>query len=149
MKLSTRGRYGIKAMVDLAVEYGNGNVSTASLAAQQGISEAYLEQLVASLKRAGLVLSARGAAGGYTLSRAPEQIQVGEILRALEGSTDLISCVGVEKVNCDNACSCSARPLWLKLQSKINDVLSSTTLKDMADDYKMQMRRCENNESLS
>ncbi|HMM31696.1 MAG TPA: Rrf2 family transcriptional regulator [Clostridia bacterium] len=149
MKLSTRGRYGIKAMVDLAVEYGNGNVSTASLAAQQGISEAYLEQLVASLKRAGLVLSARGAAGGYTLSRAPEQIQVGEILRALEGSTDLISCVGVEKVNCGNACSCSARPLWLKLQSKINDVLSSTTLKDMADDYKMQMRRCENNESLS
>ena len=149
MKLSTRGRYGIKAMVDLAVEYGNGNVSTASLAAQQGISEAYLEQLVASLKKAGLVLSARGAAGGYTLSRAPEQIQVGEILRALEGSTDLISCVGVEKVSCDNACSCSARPLWLKLQSKINDVLSSTTLKDMADDYKMQMRRCENNESLS
>ena len=149
MKLSTRGRYGIKAMVDLAVEYGNGNVSTASLAAQQGISEAYLEQLVASLKKAGLVLSARGAAGGYTLSRAPEQIQVGEILRALEGSTDLISCVGVEKVNCGNACSCSARPLWLKLQSKINDVLSSTTLKDMADDYKMQMRRCENNESLS
>ena len=149
MKLSTRGRYGIKAMVDLAVEYGNGNVSTASLAAQQGISEAYLEQLVASLKKAGLVLSARGAAGGYTLSRAPEQIQVGEILRALEGSTDLISCVSVEKVNCGNACSCSARPLWLKLQSKINDVLSSTTLKDMADDYKMQMRRCENNESLS
>ena len=149
MKLSTRGRYGIKAMVDLAVEYGNGNVSTASLAAQQGISEAYLEQLVASLKKAGLVLSARGAAGGYMLSRAPEQIQVGEILRALEGSTDLISCVGVEKVNCGNACSCSARPLWLKLQSKINDVLSSTTLKDMADDYKMQMRRCENNESLS
>ena len=149
MKLSTRGRYGIKAMVDLAVEYGNGNVSTASLAAQQGISEAYLEQLVASLKKAGLVLSARGAAGGYTLSRAPEQIQVGEILRALEGSTDLISCVGVEKVSCGNACSCSARPLWLKLQSKINDVLSSTPLKDMADDYKMQMRRCENNESLS
>lgn len=149
MKLSTRGRYGIKAMVDLAVEYGNGHVSTASLAAQQGISEAYLEQLIASLKKAGLVVSARGASGGYALSRMPEEIGVGEILRALEGSTDLISCVGVDKVNCGNACSCSARPLWLKLQSKINDVLSTTTLRDMADDYKTQMRRCENNESLS
>lgn len=149
MKLSTRGRYGIKAMVDLAVEYGNGNMSTSSLAAQQGVSEAYLEQLIALLKRAGLVVSTRGAQGGYTLARAPEDIGVGEILRALEGSTDLIDCVGVDRVNCGNACSCSARPLWLKLQSKINDVLSATTLKDMADDYVIQMRRCETHESLS
>ncbi|MCE5235920.1 MAG: Rrf2 family transcriptional regulator [Clostridiaceae bacterium] len=149
MKLSTRGRYGIKAMVDLAVEYGNGNVSASSLAAQQGISEAYLEQLIASLKKAGLVVSARGALGGYTLSRAPENIGVGEILRALEGSTDLIGCVSSDKVDCGNACSCSARPLWLKLQSRINDVLSSTTLKDMADDYTIQKRRCEKHESLS
>jgi Rrf2 family protein len=149
MKLSTRGRYGLKAMVDLAVEYGKGTVSIASLAAQQSISEAYLEQLIAALKKAGLVNATRGALGGYTLSRSPELIDVGEILRALEGTTDLINCVGVDKVNCDNACSCSARPLWLKLQSKINDVLSTTTLKDMAEDYKVQMRRCENNESLS
>ena len=71
MKLSTRGRYGLKAMVDLALSYGNGPVSTASLAAQQGISDAYLEQLISSLRKAGLVTSSRGAQGGYALSRPP------------------------------------------------------------------------------
>ena len=78
MKLSTRGRYGLKAMVDLALAYGNGPVSTASLAAQQGISDAYLEQLIGSLRKAGLVTSSRGAQGGYALSRPPEEINVGK-----------------------------------------------------------------------
>ena len=137
MKLSTRGRYGLKAMVDLALAYGNGPVSTASLAAQQGISDAYLEQLIGSLRKAGLVTSSRGAQGGY----APEEINVGEILRVLEGSTTVIDCVSSEHVSCDNACSCSARPLWLKLQASINEVLSATSLKDMADDYRTQTER--------
>ena len=132
MKLSTRGRYGLKAMVDLALAYGGGPVSTASLAAQQGVSEAYLEQLISALRKAGLVTSSRGA---------QEEINVGEILRVLEGSTTVIDCVGSERVHCDNACSCSARPLWLKLQARINEVLSTTSLKDMADDYKTQTER--------
>ena len=83
MKLSTKGRYGLKAMVDLTVAYGRGYVSIATLAQQQGISESYLEQLIASLKKAGLVESVRGAQGGYALSRKPEDIDVGEVLRAL------------------------------------------------------------------
>ncbi|MEG1547172.1 MAG: Rrf2 family transcriptional regulator [Clostridia bacterium] len=141
MKLSTRGRYGIKAMVDLATEYGNGMFSVAALAARQGISEAYLEQLISVLKKAGLVESSRGAQGGYSLSRYPADISVGEILKALEGSTDLIGCVGSKRVNCENACTCSARPLWLKLQGRINDVLNTTTLADMADDYITQQNR--------
>ena len=91
MKLSTRGRYGLKAMVDLALAYGGGPVSTASLAAQQGVSEAYLEQLISALRKAGLVTSSRGAQGGYALSRPPEEINVGEILRVLEGSTTAVS----------------------------------------------------------
>ena len=141
MKLSTRGRYGIKAMVDLATQYGGGRLSVAALAARQGISEAYLEQLISALKRAGLIEASRGAQGGYALSRPPEGISVGEILQVLEGSTDLVDCVGKEKVECESACSCSARPLWLKLQSRIDSVLNETTLADMAEDYQTQMKR--------
>ncbi|MCR5809679.1 MAG: Rrf2 family transcriptional regulator [Clostridiales bacterium] len=149
MKLSTKGRYGIKAMVDIALEYGNGRLSVNQLAEKQGISVAYLEQLIASLKKAGLVDSARGASGGYTLSRAPELISVGEVLRALEGSTAILECVGVDGTECANVCSCSARPLWLKLQKRIDDVLNTTTIKDMADDYSIQLERKSNETSLS
>lgn len=140
MKLSTKGRYGIKAMVDLAVEYESGEyVSTASLAHSQGISETYLERQIASLKKAGLVDVARGAFGGCRLARSPGDINVGDILRALEGRTTIVDCVdGSVMRYCDNACSCSARPLWLKLQLRIDEVLNTTTLKDMADDYIVQ-----------
>ena len=140
MKLSTKGRYGLKAMVDLAVVYGETRLSISNLATMQGISDAYLEQLVSALKKAGLVESVRGAQGGYTLAKSPENITVNEVLKALEGETTLVDCVSSDKVDCSNACSCSARPLWLKLQSKIDEVLDSTTLKDMADDYKIQMK---------
>ena len=149
MKLSTRGRYGIKAMVDLAMAYGSGQVSANALAKAQGVSEPYLEQLISLLKKADLVQSVRGAQGGYSLKRPPEEITVGEVLYALEGTTDLLDCVGVKNLSCKNVCQCSARPLWLKLQTRINEVLYSTTIKDMADDYKIQMRRVNQNESLS
>ncbi len=141
MKLSTKGRYGIKAMVDIALEYGKDRLSVNQLAEKQGVSVAYLEQLIAALKKAGLVEATRGALGGYTLSRPPEEISVGEVLRALEGTTAILDCVGTDNVGCSNACSCSARPLWLKLQMRIDDVLNSTTIKDMADDYSVQLER--------
>lgn len=146
MLFSTRGRYGLKAMVELAIEYGNGPISTAALAQRQGISTSYLEQMIGALKKAGLIKGARGAMGGYELSRSPEEIDVGTVLKALEGGTELVDCVGTENdAACSNACTCSARPLWLKLQSRINDVLTSTTLKDMADDYRIQLDRCGGN----
>lgn len=148
MKLSTRGRYGIKAVVDLALEYGNGPVSANTLAQRQGISLPYLEQLIAALKKAQLIESARGVQGGYTLSRKPEQISVGEVLRALEGSTSVAECVGADAPGCENAACCSARPLWIKLQNKIDTVLDETTIRDMTEDYITQMRRVEH-ESLS
>ncbi len=141
MMLSTKGRYGIKAMVDIAAEYGKGRLSVSQLAEKQGVSVPYLEQLIAALKKAGLVDSARGVSGGYTLSRPPEEISVGEVLRALEKTTAIVDCVDVEGAACANACSCSARPLWLKLQRKIDSVLDSTTIKDMADDYAVQLER--------
>ena len=141
MKLSTRGRYGLKAMVDLALAYGQGVlISTASLAQQQEISEAYLERIIASLRKSGLVTATRGAQGGYILSRSPEEISVFDVLNVLEETT-IADCVSIGRIKCKNACSCSARPLWLKLQNRINEVLSVTTLRDMADDYKKQMER--------
>ncbi len=147
MKLSTRARYGLKAMVDLALRYGGGMVSIATLANLQGISDAYLEQLIAALRKAGLVVSVRGAQGGYALSRPPEEINVDEVLQALEGSTAVMDCVGTKGNICDNACSCSARPLWLKLQNRIDEVLRNTTLADMAEDYKQQCIHMQNKQN--
>lgn len=136
MKLSTKGRYGLKAIVDIAVDYGKGRLSVNQLAEKQGISVAYLEQLISALRKAGLVEASRGASGGYTLTRAPEDINVGEVLRALEGSTAILDCVSVDdSAACSNACFCSARPLWIKLQQKIDEVLNTTTIKELADDY--------------
>ena len=141
MKLSTRSRYGLKAIVELAVYYGEGPVSLPQLAAAQEISEAYLEQLLRSLRLGGIVETIRGAQGGYVLSRSPAEISVEEALRVLEGSTAVVDCVGTESSGCKNACTCSARPLFLKLQNKINGVLEETSIQDLADDYIEQKRR--------
>lgn len=149
MKLSTRSRYGLKAVVDLAVRYGEGPVSLPALAAEQGVSDAYLEQLLRALRKGGVVETARGAQGGYSLSREPSCISVEEVLGVLEGSTALVDCVGTESSGCSNACSCSARPLFLKLQTKINDVLKATSIQDLADDYIQQKRRLEHATGIS
>lgn len=151
MKLSSRGRYGLKAMVDLAIAYGGAPTSAAVLAGMQGISLPYLEQLIAALRRAALVHSVRGVQGGYILSRPPGEITVYEVLTVLEGNVGLAECVetGSAGAVCENACTCSARPLWLKLQSKINAVLEETTLQDLAEDNIEQKRRLQHEKSLS
>lgn len=149
MKLSTRSRYGLKAVVDLAVYYGEGPVSLPQLASAQGISESYLEQLLRSLRKGGLVETARGAMGGYALSRPPSEISVQQVLSILEGSTAVVDCVDTDSSGCKNACSCAARPLFLKLQNRINDVLSATSIQDLADDYIEQKRRLLHAKGLS
>ncbi len=143
MKISTKGTYGLRAVVELAARYGDGPVSLAAVAAEQGISEAYLEQLMRSLKSAGLVTTARGKSGGYLLTKDPVEISVGEALRALEGSTDVAGCVSAEGKVCENACTCSARPLFLKLQSRINAVLNETTIGELTEDHIEQKKRIE------
>lgn len=149
MKLSTRGRYGIKAMVSLAEQYGRGPISVASISALQNISLPYLEQLMAALKKASLVEAVRGVQGGYTLVRDPSEITIEEVLDALEGTTAVIGCVGYDFVGCENACSCAARPLWLKLQNSIDTILKETTIKDLADDYIIQKERMKDHARLS
>ena len=143
MKLSTKGRYGLRAMVELSADQDEGPLSLAAIAQRQDVSEAYLEQL------AELVTTVRGKTGGYLLARPASEISVKEILTALEGSTVIADCVGTEKSVCEKACRCAARPLFLTLQNRIDDVLKSTTLQDLTDDYLEQKKRIEDGESLS
>ncbi len=134
MKLSTRGRYGIHAMYDLAKHAERGPQSIKAIAEREGIPEAYLEQLIAPLKRAGLVTSTRGAQGGYTLARAPEAITVGDVLRALEGGLNLVECLDEEDA-CGKSCACPTRIVWMKLRDGLNAIVDGITLRDMIVDY--------------
>jgi len=141
MKLSTRSRYGLKAVIDLAVRYGAGPVSLPTLAGEQGVSEGYLEQLLRELKKGSVVDTVRGAQGGYELTCNPAELSVQRVLTLLEGSTAVVDCVSAADHACDSACTCSARPLFLKLQNRINDVLEQTTIQELADDYVEQLKR--------
>jgi len=137
MKLSTRGRYGVKAMLDIAVHSSEGQVSLKSIAERQDISENYLEQLFASLRKNGLVKSVRGAQGGYYLASSPENITIGEILRALEGSLAPVDCVLEESPhNCSKADKCVTRLIWEKMRDKINEAVDSISLFDLVKEYK-------------
>ncbi len=135
MKLSTRGRYGIHAMYDLAVNVDCGPQSIKAIAERGGIPEAYLEQLIAVLKRERLVTSTRGAQGGYMLARPPEQITVGDVLRALEGGLSLVDCLDEEE-SCGRSCACPSRIVWMKIRDGLNQIVDGITLRDMIDDYK-------------
>ena len=134
MKLSTRGRYGIHAMYDLAVHYGDGPQSIKMIAERQTIPEAYLEQLIALLRKAKLVISNRGAMGGYRLAHKPEEITVGQVLRALEGGLNLVDCL-TEEEQCGKSCACPSRVVWLKIQQGLNSIVDGITLQDMIDEY--------------
>ena len=134
MKLSTRGRYGIHAMYDLAMNYGGSPVSIKAVAEKQNIPEAYLEQIIAVLRKDELVVSIRGAQGGYRLSRPPEEITVGDVLRSLEGGLKLIDCLD-EEDTCGKSCACPSRIVWKKLSDGLNQIVDSISLKDMIDEY--------------
>ena len=134
MKLSTRGRYGIHAMYDLAEHYGSGPQSIKLIAERQGIPEAYLEQLMAILRREGLVISNRGAQGGYRLVRPPAEITVGEVLRALEGGLNLVDCL-LEEDSCGKSCACPSRIVWMKIRDGLNNIVDGISLQDMIDEY--------------
>ena len=137
MKLSTKGRYGLKAMLDLAVHCDEGQVALKSIAERQGLSENYLEQLFAALKKAKLVKSVRGSQGGYSLGRSPENISVGDILRTLEGSMSPTECVSenCESHHCGNLDCCVTRSVWEKIRDGINNVIDNITLQELVDDY--------------
>jgi Rrf2 family iron-sulfur cluster assembly transcriptional regulator len=138
MKLSTRGRYGLRALIDLAVHEEDEAVSLQSIADRQKISESYLEQLVRLLKKAGLVRSVRGAGGGYRLARPAETISVGDILRALEGNLKPVSCPAYEEgESCEGADFCVTKFVW----KKINDAIARTVDTMMLDELVRESRK--------
>jgi Rrf2 family transcriptional regulator, iron-sulfur cluster assembly transcription factor len=129
MKLTTKGRYAVTAMLDLALRHDKGSVTLADIARRQGISLSYLEQLFAKLRRSGLVDSVRGPGGGYTLGRSPAQISVSHIIVAINEDIDATRCRG-EK-NCQGTEPCLTHQLWEDLSGRIDDFLKGITLADL------------------
>lgn len=131
MKVSTRAEYGIRALMELAGRYGDGPVQTHTIAEHQGLPEPYLNQLMATLRQAGLVTSKRGPAGGHTLARPPAQITLREAFSVLEGTTSPWWCVEEEDPDCEHAGRCGLRPVWQALQAAAEGVLDRLTVADL------------------
>lgn len=145
MKLSTKGRYGLQAMVDLGVYSKEKHISLKSIAERLNMSENYLEQLMALLKKHKLVCSIRGAQGGYCLAKPPEEITIGEILRALEGSLAPTDCTCEENIHhCVLDGKCVTRSVWEKIRDSINKVVDGITLTQLMDDYEKINEEAEN-----
>lgn len=136
MKISTKGRYGLRAMVDLAAHSAGDYMPLNNIAERQNISDNYLEQVFSTLRKAGLVKSVKGAQGGYILSDAPSKITVGRVLRALEGELSVIdedseTCRKGNDIQC-----CIKTNVWEKINENINKVVDSITLEDLVNEYK-------------
>ena len=124
MKISTKGRYGLTIMIELAKKHGDGPTSLKSIAQSNGLSEHYLEQLISPLRNAGLVKSIRGAYGGYILGNDPTKITSGDIIRVLEGPISIVEGIEDEEP--------AKRELWIRISEAVKDVLDNTTLEDLA-----------------
>jgi len=136
MKISTKGRYGLRAMIDLATYSEFEPVSIQSIAERQGISERYLEQLMASLKKAGLVASIRGAGGGYQLTRPASSISVGDVLRALEGDLHAVTCSATDEQDggCENAGLCVTKYVWQRINESITHAVDTIYLEQLVEE---------------
>ena len=129
MRISTKGRYALRLMLDLATNCTGNYITIKSIAKRQDISEKYLEQIITQLSKAGFVRSARGAQGGYMLAKTPDNYTVGEILRTMEGTLAPAPCVG--DVPCLRASECVTLEIWQQLQTAINNVIDNITLADL------------------
>lgn len=139
MKISTKGRYGTRAMIDIAEHYGSGPVSLRQLTERQCLSLKYMEQIIPLLKSSGLIRSARGAHGGYVLSKKPREISLRDIVEALEGSWSLVDCID-DPTLCDRTEECGAYDVWNDIQAAMYKILDSTTLADMTTLSKNKVR---------
>ncbi|SMC25931.1 transcriptional regulator, BadM/Rrf2 family [Clostridium acidisoli DSM 12555] len=132
MKISTKGRYGLKAMIDLALNSVNDSVTLKSISERQNISEGYLEQIFASLRKKGIIQGKKGSQGGYILGNSASDIYVGDILRALEGD---LSVVDADENSEDRMDQCVNYNVWNKINKSINDIVDSITLEDLVMKY--------------
>ena len=137
MKLSTKGRYGLRAFIDLAVSGEGQPVSIISIAQRQEISVSYLEKLMAKLKKAGLVESVRGVNGGYTIARPVEEISVGDVLRALEGDITPVECAGIgSSQQCTSSSQCVSKIVWKRINDSINETVDSINIGELVRESK-------------
>jgi len=137
LKITTKGRYGLRALIDLAGYSQIEPVSISSIATRQGISERYLEQLMTLLKKAGLIKSIRGASGGYVLAKDISEISVGDVLRALEGSLDPVECSGFnQEDSCEAAGGCVTKYVWQRINESINRTVDEISLKQLVEESK-------------
>ena len=137
MKLSTKGRYGLRAIIDLARYSEKEPVSISSIATRQNISERYLEQLVGMLRKAGLVKSIRGASGGYILAKDMNEISIGDVLRALEGDLEPVKCMAdQEDGGCSAAGECVTKYVWQKINDSINQTVDNMKLSELVNESK-------------
>lgn len=133
MKISTKGRYALRLMIDLAQNYTGNPIRLKDVAERQGMSEKYLEQIISILNKAGYVKSTRGAQGGYSLKKKPEEYTVGMVLRLTEGSLAPVDCVEDGADACEKASDCLTIKLWRKMNDAVNSVVDNTTLQDLLD----------------
>ena len=134
MQISTKGRYALRAMIDLGLHTDQGPVLRKDIAERQGISFHYIGQLFVKLRRAGLIESVKGPGGGYVLAQDADKIRAGDIIRTVEGPIALVHCVDPDPEDaCHRMDSCAAYPLWERLSRTIEEVLDSVTLKDLCD----------------
>ncbi len=139
MKISTKGRYGLRIMVDLATTDPEHCVSIKSISNRLKISDKYLEQIISSLNKAGLVRSTRGAQGGYKLAKSPSEYTVGQILRAIEGSLAPVACLEDDENQCPHCSDCVSLYVWEKIYEAVNDVVNTITLQDIIDHAPKQL----------
>ena len=132
MRVSTKGRYGVRFMLDLSQHQEDGPVALRDIARRQAISEKYLWQVINPLKALGLVSSVRGAKGGFVLARPPAQITIRDIVSTLEGSTALVKCLDSPET-CKRSGTCVAREMWEELEGKMSEAMGAITLQDMID----------------
>lgn len=133
MKISTKGRYALRLMIDIAINSADKPVSIKEIASRQDISDKYLEQIISVLNSAGFVRSIRGAQGGYVLRKAPSEYTVGMILRLTEGSLAPVACVEEDAVHCDRMDNCVTVEIWKRLNTAINGVVDNITLADLVE----------------
>ena len=131
LRISSRGRYGVKAVFELARHYGQAPVPLVVLARTQGVPEPYLEQLMPALKRAGLVQAARGAQGGYRLSRSPAGVTVGDVVRALEGPIHLTTCTSDDAEDCPALLECIGPDVWSRVQEVLVAAMDAMTFDEL------------------
>lgn len=136
MKISTKGRYGLRALIDIALNSEAEPVSISAIAERQSISTSYLEQLTAKLKKGGFVDSVRGAKGGYVLAASPDKVFIGDVLRALEGDLNPVDCPGLtdEGDGCSSSESCVTKYVWKRINESVKEAVDAITLRELIEE---------------